>query len=398
MGLEAATYLNDLNVANPDGSVDAKSQGDDHLRLLKSVLKATLPGLGGRFRRIQVSAGAFIAALTDNTSVVRMTVASTVTLLAAATAGNGWELLVYNNSTGNVTLTPNGAEKINGLATVVIPPECFAIVLCQTGANVEYLAVVTPLTASGGAGADITGNISLAIADINGGIRRITATAVVTLPAIATVPIGRTITLKSVTTADVTWTPNGAETADGIAGVIRIPSYRSFTLQANTSDWIVIEEPDVIVGELRPIAAGVTAPKGFIRADKTSLLRTTFAGLFAVVGVTWGNVDGTHFNAPDYLGRSPLGDGTGAGLTARTVGQAVGTETVTLTAAQSGVPDHTHSINVGPNTGGLAAINGQATVISGPVSSLGVDGGAQNAASSHNNMAPVSVARFMVKT
>ncbi len=44
MGLEAASFLNDLNVANPAGS-DGKSQGDDHLRLLKTVLKATFPGM-----------------------------------------------------------------------------------------------------------------------------------------------------------------------------------------------------------------------------------------------------------------------------------------------------------------------------------------------------------------
>lgn len=44
MGLEAASFLNDLVTANPAGG-DGKSQGDDHLRLLKTVLKASLPGM-----------------------------------------------------------------------------------------------------------------------------------------------------------------------------------------------------------------------------------------------------------------------------------------------------------------------------------------------------------------
>lgn len=46
MGLESATYISDLNVANPDGA-DGKSQGDDHLRLIKAVLKATFPNITG---------------------------------------------------------------------------------------------------------------------------------------------------------------------------------------------------------------------------------------------------------------------------------------------------------------------------------------------------------------
>lgn len=46
MGLETGTYVNDLNTANPT-STDPKSQGDDHLRLIKSVLKNTFAGFPG---------------------------------------------------------------------------------------------------------------------------------------------------------------------------------------------------------------------------------------------------------------------------------------------------------------------------------------------------------------
>lgn len=40
MGLEAATYVSDLNSANPLGA-DQEKQGDDHIRLVKAALKAT---------------------------------------------------------------------------------------------------------------------------------------------------------------------------------------------------------------------------------------------------------------------------------------------------------------------------------------------------------------------
>jgi hypothetical protein len=46
MPVEAATYIDGLNTSNPTGS-DPKSQGDDHLRLIKGVLKATFPSLTG---------------------------------------------------------------------------------------------------------------------------------------------------------------------------------------------------------------------------------------------------------------------------------------------------------------------------------------------------------------
>ena len=45
MGLETATYIEDLVPANPVSS-DNVSQGDDHLRLIKSVLQSQFTSLG----------------------------------------------------------------------------------------------------------------------------------------------------------------------------------------------------------------------------------------------------------------------------------------------------------------------------------------------------------------
>lgn len=46
MTVEAATYISDLDITNPTAA-DPKSQGDDHLRLLKSCLKNTFPNITG---------------------------------------------------------------------------------------------------------------------------------------------------------------------------------------------------------------------------------------------------------------------------------------------------------------------------------------------------------------
>jgi hypothetical protein len=46
MALEAGTYISDLVVANPVAA-DGSGQGDDHLRLIKTVLKNTFPNVTG---------------------------------------------------------------------------------------------------------------------------------------------------------------------------------------------------------------------------------------------------------------------------------------------------------------------------------------------------------------
>lgn len=46
MALETATYIDQLVISNP-GATDTVAQADDHLRLLKTVLKNTFPNLNG---------------------------------------------------------------------------------------------------------------------------------------------------------------------------------------------------------------------------------------------------------------------------------------------------------------------------------------------------------------
>lgn len=48
-------------------------------------------------------------------------------------------------------------------------------------------------------------------------------------------------------------------------------------------------------------------PTDWLTCDGSSLLRSAFPALFAVVGTTYGAADGTHFSLPDYRGRVPVG-------------------------------------------------------------------------------------------
>jgi len=57
MGLESATYVSSLNSSNP-ASTDAVSFGDDHLRLLKSVLQSSFPDVDQAIATVVVKATA----------------------------------------------------------------------------------------------------------------------------------------------------------------------------------------------------------------------------------------------------------------------------------------------------------------------------------------------------
>jgi len=100
---------------------------------------------------------------------------------------------------------------------------------------------------------------------------------------------------------------------------------------------------------------GDTAPTGWYLCDGAALSRTVDATLFAIIQIKYGGGDGvTTFNLPDLRGRVMVGAGTGAGLSARTLGQAFGQETHTLTVAE--MPSHSHSgqtggVNVGASSG-----------------------------------------------
>lgn len=141
MGLESATYVDDLNSANPTAT-DQKSQGDDHLRLLKAVLKATFPNSTKAFRFPDTVAktAAYTTVLTDHNKLIlcdATTAAFTITLLAAATATAGHTLEIKKTDTsGNaVTIDGNAAETIDGATTLLLRSRYSSVVLVSDGSN-----------------------------------------------------------------------------------------------------------------------------------------------------------------------------------------------------------------------------------------------------------------------
>lgn len=129
MGLETAPFIDSLDTANPVGGTDPKSQGDDHIRLIKSAIKATFPGLTGAmtlthtflntlFTR-QYIAGNGLTGGGDLTADRTLTLGTplTLTLLTANTVGadDHAHLLAIANAVGGGAPTAgllSGADKV----------------------------------------------------------------------------------------------------------------------------------------------------------------------------------------------------------------------------------------------------------------------------------------------
>lgn len=107
-----------------------------------------------------------------------------------------------------------------------------------------------------------------------------------------------------------------------------------------TDDWVTIHSPEI--GDIKHSVRSDNHA-GWVKCDGTAVSRATYADLFAIIGTSFGAGNGTTtFNLPDAKGRVLGGVGTGAGLTARNLGNKVGAETHTLTLQQ--MPAHTHDV------------------------------------------------------
>lgn len=126
MGIESATYITDLNVLNPLGSDDAK-EGDNHLRLIKAVLKGSFPNLDAAWYKPKISNKTtnYTLLATDDNQVITLTSASNIvlTLPNSGTISAGWscKVICAQTCTPASTITRNatpGTDTINGATSV----------------------------------------------------------------------------------------------------------------------------------------------------------------------------------------------------------------------------------------------------------------------------------------
>jgi microcystin-dependent protein len=117
-------------------------------------------------------------------------------------------------------------------------------------------------------------------------------------------------------------------------------AYGSLKLYNDTiSSWVPIRGTEI--GDVK-YSLRSNDHLGWLICDGRSLSRTTYSDLYSIIGTTYGSNSGTTFNLPDCRGRVLGGSGSGSGLTARSTGTLLGTETHTMTVNQ--MPTHSHGI------------------------------------------------------
>jgi microcystin-dependent protein len=107
---------------------------------------------------------------------------------------------------------------------------------------------------------------------------------------------------------------------------------------------------DPFVAEIRIFPFNF-APKGWAWCDGQLMPLSQNTALFSLLGTTYGGNGKSNFALPDLQGRAPMHPGQGPGLSLHDLGEAGGSETVTL--LQSEIPVHTHTLRASSEIGDL---------------------------------------------
>ena len=93
------------------------------------------------------------------------------------------------------------------------------------------------------------------------------------------------------------------------------------------------------IGQIQPFGFNFN-PRGWAFCNGATLPIQQNTALFSLLGTQYGGNGQTTFQLPNFAGRAGCQQGQGPGLTPRTIGQAFGVNTVTLTGTQ--IPQHNH--------------------------------------------------------
>lgn len=106
---------------------------------------------------------------------------------------------------------------------------------------------------------------------------------------------------------------------------------------------------DVFIGTVMPFPYNFV-PRGWLACNGQILPIVSYTALFSLIGTYYGGNGQTNFALPhlnttsNQVIRVAAGQGTGPGLTPRSIGQPLGTDTVTLLSTQ--LPRHDHPMTV----------------------------------------------------
>lgn len=98
---------------------------------------------------------------------------------------------------------------------------------------------------------------------------------------------------------------------------------------------------DCFIGEIR-LFGFPRIPNGWAVCDGSTLPIRGNEALYSLIGISYGGDGINNFKLPDLRGRVPIAQGTGPGLSARTIAQQGGEEAHTLT--ENELPAHSHPL------------------------------------------------------
>lgn len=108
------------------------------------------------------------------------------------------------------------------------------------------------------------------------------------------------------------------------------------------------------LGEIRMVGCNF-APVGWAFCNGALVPISQNEALFYLLGTTFGGDGQVSFGLPNYCSRTPVGMGTGPGLSTINLGQAAGQETVTILSNQ--LPAHTHLVQAATEAGSATPTN-----------------------------------------
>ena len=305
MTIESASYVAGLDAAYP-ATGDQVAQGDDHLRMLKTVLKATFPGRGGADRRSVDKSSSFTPSLNEVGVCFQGQATLAVNLAAVAGLPDG-TFYFFKAIVGAMTLTPYGTEQIDDYAGVLVLEEGSWGMLVKEGAGwTSYVStgLATVPISRGGTGATTRAAAVLALGLEAAEISVATATA-------ATTDIGAAAGVNILLTTVATSVTGFATAAAGIMRKCRA-STGGFTL-VDSVNLVLPGTGDIAVAagdnfEALSLGSGVWYVRNYVKADGTPLIPT---------GVTSFNTrtGGVTLEIADLLAL----DGPGSGLDADTL-------------------------------------------------------------------------------
>ncbi|HLL76209.1 MAG TPA: tail fiber protein [Pyrinomonadaceae bacterium] len=112
------------------------------------------------------------------------------------------------------------------------------------------------------------------------------------------------------------------------------------------------------IGEIR-MFAGTFAPAGWMLCSGQQMPISENETLFQLIGTRYGGDGESTFNLPNLQSRVPLHFGSGPDGVTYQMGEAAGTESVTLTTQQ--IPVHNHALLISKNAGNVNLPAGHVT-------------------------------------